>query len=769
MNTNLIHRSRLFGHFRSWSRRVGLSRKMAWSLAAAAVASGLATVATMTGSSLLGPDPKIVLLLLSADVVLLLLLAVVVARRLANVWAERRRGMAGSGLHIRLVFLFSVVAVTPAILVAVFSALFLNFGIQAWFNERVRAAVEESQAVARAYLHEHQQNIRADALAMANDLNQDAPSLMRNPVFFSQILSAQAGLRSLPEAMVLDGNGRTLARSRFSLSLELERLLSRDLEKAATGEVVVLTGGQEDRVRALVKLNRFPDAYLLVGRFIESRVLDHIERTDKAVSQYKSLEKRRKGIQITFVMIFVVVALLLLLAAVWVGLNLATQLARPISNLISVAERVRKGDLTARVESTAASHEIGILSRAFNRMTSQIDTQQRGLVETNRQLGERTRFTETVLAGVSAGVIGLDDQGRIHLPNRSASELLATDLAHAIGTGLDAVVPEMAELLDVVRKRPDRPHQAEISVVRQDHALSLIVNMAAERLDGHVIGYVVTFDDITELLSAQRTAAWADVARRIAHEIKNPLTPIRLSAERLQRKYLKQIKEDPKTFSDCVETIVRQVEDIGRMVDEFSSFARMPQATLKPENLSEICRQAAFLERARHPATNYDLDLGDEDIRISCDRRQINQALTNMFKNAAESIEARAAQHDPGLSGTILLRLRREPAEVGGRVVIAMEDNGLGLPEEDRERLTEPYVTTRDKGTGLGLAIVRKIMEDHHGEVVLKNRDEGGALISLVFHPDLQTDDAETDAGEMNDAAPPDPMEVATRILTDGS
>ncbi|MBT3401724.1 MAG: two-component sensor histidine kinase, partial [Rhodospirillaceae bacterium] len=266
------------------------------------------------------------------------------------------------------------------------------------------------------------------------------------------------------------------------------------------------------------------------------------------------------------------------------------------------------------------------------------------------------------------------------------------------------------------------------------------------------------------LLSAQRTAAWADGARRIAHEIKNPLTPIRLSAERLKRKYLKQIKDDPKTFSDCVETIVRQVEDIGRMVDEFSSFARMPQATLKPENLSEICRQAAFLERARHPSTNYDLDLGEEDIHISCDRRQINQALTNMFKNAAESIEAQAAQHDPGLSGTILLRLNRGPAEVGGHVIIAMEDNGLGLPEEHRERLTEPYVTTRDKGTGLGLAIVRKIMEDHHGEVTLENRDGGGALISLVFHPESWSNDAETD-----DAQPPDPMDVATRILIDGS
>ena len=507
----------------------------------------------------------------------------------------------------------------------------------------VRTALEESRAVASAYLHEHQQNIRADALAMANDLNREAPVLARNPARFNQVLSAQAALRSLAEALVIDRDGRVLARSRFSRSLELELVPRRVLDQAALGEAVVVTSGEDDRLRSLVRLHRFADAYLLVGRFVEPRVLEHIDLTETAVAQYKTLEKQRKGIQITFVMIFVVVALLLLLAAIWVGLTLATQLARPVSDLISAAERVGKGDLTARVKATAAGHEIGTLTRAFNRMTSQIDTQRQGLVEANRELGERTRFTETVLAGVSAGVIGLDAEGHVHLPNRSASEFLDTDLETFIGRPLGDAVPEMADLLRGLMARPGRPHEAEIKVVRRGSYRNLRVSMAVERLEGEVIGYVITFDDITALLSAQRKAAWADVARRIAHEIKNPLTPIQLSAERLRRKYLKEIKSDPGTFSACTETIIRQVEDIGRMVDEFSSFARLPQPLLKPENVSEICRQTIFLERGRHPDTDYVLELGADDIYLRCDRRQVSRALANLLKNAAESIAARSA------------------------------------------------------------------------------------------------------------------------------
>ncbi|MHA1598455.1 MAG: ATP-binding protein [Alphaproteobacteria bacterium] len=720
---------------RLWWRRNRMGRKFAFALAGAAVVSGIATVATMTGTP--NPDPDTVLVLLYLDAVLLLMLVVVVARRLVMIWSERRRGQAGSGLHTRLVVMFSLVAATPAILVAVFSVLFLNFGIQTWFSERVRTALEESNAVAVAYLYEHQQNIRADALATANDLNAVGAKLTQNRRGFNAYLSKQAGIRNFLEALVIDGTGKVLARTPFSQSLAFELVPSEVLAEAARGQVVVLTTDTDDRVRAVVRLNRFVDAYLLIGRFVDPKVLDHIEKTRGAVASYQQLEKKQGGLQVTFVMIYGVVALLLLLAAMWVGLTLAGQLSRPISGLIAAAERVRKGDLGVRVGETSDTDELGMLGRAFNRMTSTMEDQQLGLMEANRLIDERRRFTETVLSGVSAGVIGLDSTGNIHLPNRTASELLGRDMEQSIGEKLGSVVPEMAELMDRCVERPDRLHSDEIQITRTDQPHILHVNIAAERMNEEILGFVVTFDDVTELLSAQRKAAWADVARRIAHEIKNPLTPIQLSAERLKRKYLKQITDDPETFAACTDTIVRQVADIGRMVDEFSSFARMPQASLENENLSDICRKSVMLERNRQPDIDYKTTLPDTDVRLSCDHRQISQALTNLMKNAAESVSARLLEENPpNFKGSIHCALSEQTLTDGEiQIHIIIEDNGKGLPNEHRSRLTEPYVTSREGGTGLGLAIVKKIMEDHNGEIILKDREAGGAVITLVFYP----------------------------------
>ncbi|MDP6805886.1 MAG: PAS domain-containing sensor histidine kinase [Rhodospirillales bacterium] len=734
MNASIPRTFNAVTRMRLWSRRVGLRRKLAVALMLAAVVSGLTTVALMSGMSPLGLDPQILIGLLYLDVVLLLVLGVVVAWRVASIWVERRRGMAGSGLHRRLVVLFSVVAVTPAIVVALFAALFLNFGIRAWFDERVRTAVEESRAVARAYLLEHQRNIRADILAMANDLNRQASVLARDRKRFNQIVATQAILRSLPEALVVDGQGRVLARTQFSLSLEFDLVTPEMLQQAREREFVLIASGQEDRVRAIVKLEGFVDGFLLVGRQVEARVLDHIVLTERAVAQYQALEARQAGIQITFILVFVVVALLMLLAAGWMGLTFATQLARPISNLIGAAEKVRAGDLSARVQPTTARHELGALSRAFNRMTGQLETQRQSLLEANRELDERRRFTETVLAGVSAGVIGLDGGGSVNLPNRRASELLDQSLDTAVGSALGDVVPELAPILSAVMARPERAHRGELMLTRGERQLTLLVSAAAERLGGDVVGYVVTFDDITELLSAQRKAAWADVARRIAHEIKNPLTPIQLSAERLKRRYAAEIKSDPETFAVCTETIIRQVEEIGRMVDEFSSFARMPQATLKPENLTEICRQAVFLERSRLPAIEIAFKPVGEAVWLYCDRQQVGRALTNVLKNAAESIALRGSGEGASEpSGRIALEVVKKRDGDVPRIAVVIEDDGVGLPERERDRLTEPYVTTREKGTGLGLAIVKKIMEDHFGDVVLEDRPQGGARVTLVF------------------------------------
>jgi two-component system, NtrC family, nitrogen regulation sensor histidine kinase NtrY len=361
-------------------------------------------------------------------------------------------------------------------------------------------------------------------------------------------------------------------------------------------------------------------------------------------------------------------------------------------------------------------------------MTTQLQNQQSELIEANHQLGQRSRFTETVLAGVSAGVIGLDQLGRLNLTNRSASLLLGTELDHFIGQGLSDVVPEMAELYDTASRRPDRLAQSQIEIIRRGRSHVLLARIAAEQEEGEVKGYVVTFDEVTELLSAQRKAAWADVARRIAHEIKNPLTPIQLSAERLKRKYLREIRSDPETFSICTDTIIRHVEDIGRMVDEFSSFARMPAPTIKRENLLEICRQAVFLQRNAQTDIDFEIVAPDPALAVACDARLVGQASTNLLKNAVESIQGRSGAEGELPRGHIVVRIQAEE----GHAVVAVEDNGKGLPQHERERLTEPYVTTRAKGTGLGLAIVKKIMEEHGGELVLEDRP-GGAIVKLLF------------------------------------
>ncbi|MEI6987085.1 MAG: PAS domain-containing sensor histidine kinase [Rhodospirillaceae bacterium] len=733
-----------------WANRVGLAKKLAVGLSVAATIAGFATYAALTESTpFVHSTPRTVTLLLTLDLTLLLLLSALIARRIVQIGIGRRRGLAGSKLHVKLVAGFSVLAITPAILMAIFSAVFFYVGVQEWFSDRVRTAVHESLEVAQAYLHEHQQNIKADALAMANDLNQEAPRLMESLGRFAHVVSTQAALRSLTEVLVFDGTtGQVLARSGFTFALEFEPVPQASLEKARAGDVVLMINEADDRVRALIRLDRFVDTYLYVGRVVESRVLAHTAAAQDAVKQYTDLENSRSKLQITFTLIFVVVALLLLLAAVWMGLNFATRLITPISALIGAAERVRAGDLSVRVIEPTDDDELGTLSRAFNRMTSQIESQQAELVEANQQLDLRRRFTEAVLAGVSAGVIGLDQDGVVTLLNQPAIGLLGvTDPDGLVGCPLTQATPEMTGLMDTIIRRPGRLVEAQVQLRRPGLPLrTLLVRIAAEIADGETRGYVVTFDDITELLSAQRKAAWADVARRIAHEIKNPLTPIQLAAERLKRKYLKEITSDKETFQICVETIVRQVGDIGRMVDEFSAFARMPSPVMKPSNINDICRQAVFLQSSAHPGIHFDCQLPPKKRLIPCDSRQISQALTNLLQNAVEAIDGRAldslvidgltingqaAGDSPTLpAGDITIRLSGN----GDRVGIIVEDNGKGLPADvEPDRLMEPYVTTRVKGTGLGLAIVRKIMEDHGGDLLLENRAEGGARVSMII------------------------------------
>jgi two-component system nitrogen regulation sensor histidine kinase NtrY len=564
---------------------------------------------------------------------------------------------------------------------------------------------------------------------MAADINREGPARVGDPEMFQRLLDTQAALRALTEAIVFLGNGQVVARSGLGFVLELERLPLEVMQQAANGDVVVLTSDADDRVRALVRLDNFIDAYLFVGRFVDSRVLDYMERTRQAIDEYRALEGRRSGIQVTFAMIFGVVALLLLLVAVRIGLGFADRLAMPIARLIAATDRVRVGDLTASVPEQEEGHEIDQLSHAFNRMTAQLASQRTELINANKELDGRRRFTEAVIGGVSAGVLGLDNQGRITLPNRSAADLIRAEPDALIGRPLIAVLPEVAGLLAHVATAPERPAEAQIELKRPDGSHTLLVRVAAQH-DAHGIsGYVVTFDDVTELLAAQRKAAWAEIARRIAHEIKNPLTPIRLSAERLRRKYLPQIKDDPEAFTNSTDTIVRQVDSIGRLINEFSAFARMPAPVFAAESGKDLVRQAVYLQQGAHPGIRFETRLPEGDVQLYCDAQQVAQALTNLLQNAVESVLERMKRQEGGAApGWVAVELVETPE----RCLIEVQDNGCGLPEPT-ERLTEPYVTMRSTGTGLGLAIVKKIMEEHGGSLSLHNRDAGGARVVLAF------------------------------------
>lgn len=686
---------------------------------------GLATFIILARGSPLGWKPGVSVGLVLANLSVLLLLGAILAGRLTRVWVERRRGSAGSRLHVRLVFLFSGVAVAPTIVVACFAVAFFHFGIQAWFNDPVQTALSESLQVSRSYLDEHRNNIRAVALEMANDLARAGRYLSADPTVFAEVLDTQTTLRGLTEAIIYEPTtGQVLAAAGVFVGIGLEAPPAAATQQALHGDVAILNAGDGTRVRAVVRLESTPPLMLMIGRPIDPAILGYMQRTEQAVSEYQRLDENRSWLQIAFAWIFAIVALLVLLAAGLIGLIMANQIARPVGMLISAAERVRSGDLNVRVQEAATGDELAGLSRAFNRMTGQLAAQRSELMDAYSQIDERRRFTETVLSGVSAGVIGVDAEGRIELPNRTADELLGRDLLAAVGRSLADAVPEFAALLAEVANAPDRARTAEIQIGPVNRQRTLLVRIVSELSGGRTAGFVVTFDDITELQAAQRKAAWADVARRIAHEIKNPLTPIQLSAERLKRRFTKEIQSDPDTFSQCAETIIRHVGDIGRMVDEFSAFARMPQPVIKPDDIGRIAREAFVLQKTARTGIEWRADIPERGPVAPCDRRMLRQALTNLLQNAADAVAMRDG------AGHITLAVQARE----GDVQISVADDGVGLPQEDRARLTEPYVTHKPKGTGLGLAIVKKIMEDHAGILTLSDNPEGfGAIATLVL------------------------------------
>ncbi len=653
--------------------------------------------------------------LLLANVVLMLSIAGVYGRRIWRMRAALSAALLRSKLQKRIVLVFGVVTVLPTLLVSLFSFFFFNLGIQTWFNERVRTALQESLSVAEAYLEEHRETIRGDALAMADALGTIADLAYSSPVEFNRAVSGQASARFLTEALVFHKN-RIIAQGRLSFAIAFETIPLSAIERAQQGEVVILPDDSNDKVRALVALSAIPDAYLVVGRLVDSKVQGYTDKAQGAFNDYTQLRRNLHRLQFTFSLVFFSLSLLLLLSAVSYALVFATRLTTPIADMAAAAERIRSGDFSVRVKAGMDEDEINALGRTFNRMAEQLHTQRRDLVEANRDLDARRRLTEAVLAGVSAGVIALNERQEITLANPSAQQLLEAGL---VGQPAATALPECMELIEKAA-RADGPVQGDV-VIRQK---TFHWRLSAERQGEEIHGFILTFDDMTPLIAAQRQAAWSDVARRIAHEIKNPLTPIALAAERLKRKYGK-LAEDEEQFTKYTDTIAQHVGNIGRMVDEFVSFARLPTPQFRTEVLQTIIQKAVFSEQVAHPDIDYRLRLPAVAVEFSCDERQITQVLLNLLKNAAEALEGDVS-HSP-LWVAVSLSADEK------KIVLEVEDNGPGFPQEKTEECFEPYVTTREKGTGLGLSITKKIIEDHKGSITLMNAPEGGACVTVSF------------------------------------
>ena len=660
-------------------------------------------------------SPSLRLILLS-DLVYVLVVAALVLVRVVRLLADRRSRSAGSRLHLRLSGVFMLIALVPTVLVAVFAVLSINIGLEGWFSDRVRSVVGSSLAAAQAYEAVQREDLAADATALAGYLNR----AKRQTVFLRDdqlrpLLSQgqQIIQRGLKEAYLVDGDGDLKTRGERSYLFGFEPLTPDQLQLAREGNTVLIPDWPNNEFRALIFLDAYPDRYLYVTRQVDGSILSLLDETQETVQLYNQLESERGRLLFNFGLIYLGFALILILAAVWLGLWFAERLSRPVGRLAGAAERVGGGDLDVRVPEEEGDDEIASLGRMFNQMTRQLKGQRKALVESHAQTETRRRLFDSVLSNVTAGVIGLDPDGDIDFVNRAAERLL--DYAEGQpDTPLAAAVPEFAALFDRLREGSGTAVQEEIRLTRKGKIESLLVRMSTRLSDqGELEGYVVAFDDVTDLVSAQRMAAWGDVARRIAHEIKNPLTPIQLSAERIKRKFATQVR-DHEDLEQYTDVIVRQTNDLRRIVDEFSKFARMPEPDRRETDLADLLRGAVLLQENGQPGVRFVKAIPKDPLPMELDATMIGQASTNLIKNAGEAIEAQKEKSPEGYTAEIRVTLEADDTQA----VIRIMDNGTGLPP-DRARLFEPYVTTRAKGTGLGLPIVKKIIEEHGGTLAL--------------------------------------------------
>jgi two-component system nitrogen regulation sensor histidine kinase NtrY len=674
-------------------------------------------------------------LILLADLVYILVVAALVLGRIARMITARRSESAGSRLHLRLTAIFGGVALVPTVLVAVFATVTVNFGLEGWFSDRVREVVGSSLSAAEAYEAEHRNDLTEDAQALAGYLN-----VAKQSTFFLKDADVrplltqgqQAVQRGLKEAFLIDGSGTLKTRGERSYLFDYEPPKADELSRAKGGEVVLIQDWSINEFRALIYLDAFADRYLYVSRTVDGNLLSLLDETRETVALYHQLESDRGRLLFEFGLLYLGFALILILAAVWVGLWFAEGLSRPVGRLAGAAQRVGGGDLDVQVPESDGDDEIATLGRLFNQMTRQLKGQRDALVDSHALTEQRGRLFDSVLSNVTAGVIGLDGTGHVDFVNRAGARLLDLQ-GDPAERALRDVVPEFAALFDRLREGGLSAAQEEVRMTRRGKLESLLVRMSVRRAeDGGLEGYVVAFDDVTDLVSAQRMAAWGDVARRIAHEIKNPLTPIALSAERIKRKFRSQVNE-PADLEQYTDVIVRQTNDLRRIVDEFSRFARMPEPDRRETDLALLLRDAVLLQESGQPGVRFGKMLPAAPLMMDLDPTMITQALTNLIKNAGEAIESYQEKGAPiGFAPEI--RVICLPDADG--VTIRIMDNGTGLPP-DRSRLFEPYVTTREKGTGLGLPIVKKIIEEHGGTLVLtdapqfENNAHAGAMAEI--------------------------------------
>ncbi len=713
------------------------------SVVVAALLSSVATFLILNGLTSIIPTNNVVLWTLGINAALVLAIIGIIGVQVAQLLKARKR-QAGAGLHFRIAGVFSLVALVPAVLLAIFATVSIDRTFDTFFSTRVKSIVANSVEVAQSYMQESGQTIRSDIVGVSREVEEKAALYQEDKPSFDRFFSAAVALRAVPAAFIIDSRGNLLAAASEGPPYRAPPLA--DIARASEGRIVPVSWDLSNGVAALKKLNGMGDAYLYALRPVNPNVFRLLQRTQFNIMQFAQLEQARGQYQLVFAIMYVLLALTLLTSAIWTGLVFANRLVMPIRKLIGAAQEVSQGNLDVQFDDGFARDDIGRLGATFKQMTVDLKTQHDDIMTKNSELDERRRFIEAVLSGVSAGVIGVDPAGCVTLANRSALELLGLKEERLIGKALKTGVPEFGEVMEKSRRQVRaKPVQSQVTLVRETGERNYAVRVTREQDDKADFGVVLTFDDVTELTVAQRTSAWADVARRIAHEIKNPLTPIQLSAERIRRKYASSITTDREIFDKCTDTIIRHVGDIGRMVDEFSSFARMPSAVFEEQDIREVVREAVILFQMSRPEIEFKIDTLKEPLIALCDRRLLTQAVTNLVKNASEAVDAYQNATGGGeggeAKGRVVIRLR----VVENRFVIDVIDNGCGLPKENRHRLIEPYVTTRQKGTGLGLAIVQRITEQHGGVLELADAPAGegyahGAWISMSIPVSLSSD-----------------------------